>query len=120
VGQLLSAQYALPRHRRCAEDHPHLSDLSEFAKIQLLLDALCAKTPCPPQADPTELDEIIARIIAIDPTVSKQQSRSRDFLLLECWPLIGEEATLKRVRAAVRAPIYKRELKGLAKAALAE
>ncbi|MDR2007045.1 MAG: hypothetical protein LBP78_07380 [Acidaminococcales bacterium] len=91
------------------------AELSEIAKLWLLLDVLSVTTPHPPQFDPPELGEIIARIVAVDPTVSKQQSRNRDLLLMECWPLIGGKTTLERVRAAIRAPVYKRELKRLAK-----
>jgi hypothetical protein len=101
--------------RRLFATEASLSDLSEIAQIRLLLNAMQINAPRPPQTDCPELDEVLARIIAVDPTVSKRQSRHRDWLLVDCWLFIGEEATLKRVRAAIRAPIYKRELKRLAK-----
>jgi hypothetical protein len=96
-------------------DEPALAGLSELARLQLLVDAMCAAMPEPARTDHPELDEVFARIVAIDPTVSKQQSRQRDWLLLGCWPLVGEPATLKRLRAAIRAPLYRREISGLAK-----
>ncbi|MDR0439731.1 MAG: hypothetical protein LBI59_01925 [Candidatus Accumulibacter sp.] len=96
-------------------DEPALAGLDEFGRLQLLVDAMCAAMPGPAQTDHPELGEILARIIAIDPAVSKQQSRQRDGLLLDCWPVVGEPATLKRLRAAIRAPLYRREISGLAK-----
>jgi hypothetical protein len=96
-------------------DEPVLADLGEFGRLQLLVDAMKAGMSRPAQTDPPELGEVLARVIAIDPTASKQQSRQRDWLLLDCWPLVGEPATLKRLRAAIRAPLYRREISRLAK-----
>jgi len=89
--------------------------LNDLARLKLLVDALRASTPRAPADDPPGLDAVLSRIIAVDPTASKQQSQRRDWLLMDCWPLIGNAATLKRVRAAIRAPLYKRELSMLAK-----
>jgi hypothetical protein len=96
-------------------DEPDLADLGEFGRLQLLVDTLNAGMSKPAQTDHPELGEVLARIIAIDPAVSKEQSRLRDWLLLDCWPLIGEQATLKRLRAAIRAPAYRREVSRLAR-----
>jgi len=41
--------------------------------------------------------------------------RWRDGELFGLWPAFGEQATLDRVRAAVRTPQYRRELKVLAR-----
>ncbi|MDP9916910.1 hypothetical protein J2W24_002559 [Variovorax boronicumulans] len=91
------------------------TSLDALARLQLLVDAMRASTPHAPADDPPALDAVLARIIAVDATVSKEQSRRRDWLLMDCWPLIGDAATLKRVRAAIRAPSNKRELAKLAK-----
>ena len=61
------------------------------------------------------LNDVLGRIIAIDPRATKLQGQRRDWLLMDCWSLIGDPATLKRVRAAIRAPMYRRELSVLAK-----
>lgn len=92
-----------------------LDALSDLARLQLLVDAMRASTPRAPADDPPDLDAVLSRIIAVDPTSSKQQSQHRDWLLMDCWPLVGNAATLKRVRGAIRAPSYKRELSMLAK-----
>ncbi|SFP22960.1 hypothetical protein SAMN05443579_109309 [Variovorax sp. PDC80] len=92
-----------------------LDTLDAMARLHLLVDAMRASAPRAPAEDPPYLDAVLSRIIDIDPKISKEQSRRRDWLLMECWPLIGHPATLKRVRAAIRAPSYKRELSALAK-----
>lgn len=92
-----------------------LETLDTLARLQLLVDALHASTPRAPDRDPPALDGVLARLIAVDPSVSKQQSQRRDWLLTACWPLIGDAATLKRVRAAIRAPVYRRGLSALAR-----
>lgn len=94
-----------------------LAALNDLARLQLLVDAMRASTPQAPEEDSPALDAVLSRIIAVDPTASKQQSQHRDWLLMDCWPLIGNAATLKRVRGAIRAPLYKRALSMLAKSA---
>jgi len=98
-----------------APELARLEALGALARLQLLVDAMRASTPRTPADDPPNLDAVLTRIIAVDPTASKQQSQHRDWLLMDCWPLIGNAATLKRVRAAIRAPVYKRELSALAR-----
>lgn len=89
--------------------------LDELGRLNLLVDALRASTPRRPGQDPPMLNDVLGRIIAIDPRATKLQGQRRDWLLMDCWSLIGDPATLKRVRAAIRAPMYRRELSVLAK-----
>lgn len=96
-------------------EQPELVNLSQIARLQLILTALHADSEVPLETDHPDLDAVLTAIIAIDPTISKQQSRQRDHLLIYCWYLMGEERTLKRIRSAIRAPLYRSELKCLAK-----
>lgn len=98
-----------------APELAELGALDALARLQLLVDAMRAGAPRAPLNDHPALDAVLTRIIAIDPTASREQSRHRDWLLTSCWPLIGDTATLKRVRAAIRALSYKRELATLAR-----
>lgn len=90
-----------------------LDAVAELTRLDLLVEALCASSDPNPLLDHPHLGEILARVIAIDPATSKAVMRQRDQLLFSLWPAIGEAATLQRVRAAVRTPSYRRELKRL-------
>lgn len=94
-------------------------DLPEIQRLLLLVEAMLAH-PCEdtPDADHPELANILERIIAVDPTFSKEQSHLRDFTLSSTWPLIGEENTLKRMRSAIRSPTLRHEYMGLKKDAV--
>jgi hypothetical protein len=85
---------------------PHLEMNAEMI-------AIASASPDRPDADHPRLGALLDRVIAIDPTESKQVSQSRDAILFASWPAIGDEATLKRVRAAMRTPNYKREFSAL-------
>lgn len=94
-----------------------LPGLDELARLQLLIDAMQASYPKADEsgsdADHPDLSWVLPRIEAIDPSVSKERSRRRDWLLCDLWPVIADPATLKRVRSAVRAPLYRKELREL-------
>jgi hypothetical protein len=62
------------------------------------------------------LNDLVDRIIAVDPSTDRAAMRTRDWLLFSLWPAMGEKATLDRVRKAIRTPQYKRELKLLPRA----
>src|SRR5262245_30714124 len=89
---------------------PDLAALGELTKLGLLIDAMLADPARPLDDDHPQLAGLLARLIAVDPTVSKEQMRTRDWLLFSCWPVIGRPETLKAVRAAVRTPNLRREL----------
>lgn len=92
----------------------NLPDLDEPARLQLLIDAMLASYPKSGEpgydADHPDLVWVLPRIVAIDPTISKEMSRRRDSLLVDMWSVIGNSATLKQVRSAIRTPMFKREL----------
>ena len=86
------------------------ADLPEAWRLVSLVDAMLTHPQDPvSQADHPELEGILDRIIALDPTESKEQSRLRDYALSKTWPLIGQEATLRRMRSAIRAPMLRNE-----------
>jgi hypothetical protein len=89
---------------------PEVAALGELTKLRLLIDAMLADPAAPPDDDHPELAGVLARLVAVDPTVSKGQMRTRDWLLVSCWPVIGRPETLTAVRAAVRTPNLRREL----------
>lgn len=89
--------------------------LSEKDELGLLVQAVCAATGKAPERDHPLLGAIVDRIIAVDPTTDKATMRWRDGKLVALWPAFGEQATLERVRSAVRTPVWKRELTELAR-----
>ena len=90
-----------------------LSGVEPVDRMHLLILAIRASDRGVVGQDHELLPGVIDEIISLDPLESKQLSRTRDWLLVECWPAIEEQATLDRVRGAVRAPMWKRELKTL-------
>ena len=91
-------------------DAPELTDLPEMWRLLLLVDAMLAHPHEEiPQTDHLDLASVLDRIIAVDPTESKEQSRLRDYALSKTWPLIGQEETLRRMRSAIRAPKLRNE-----------
>jgi hypothetical protein len=101
---------------RLLATEPELAALGELTKLRLLIDAMLADRATAADAataaedDHPELAGVLARLIAVDPTESKEQMRTRDWLLVSCWPVIGRAETLATVRAAVRTPNLRREL----------
>ena len=93
-----------------------LSGVEPVDRMHLLILAIRASDRGVVGQDHELLPGVIDEIISLDPLESKQLSRTRDWLLVECWPAIEEQATLDRVRGAVRAPMWKRELKTLKQA----
>jgi hypothetical protein len=89
--------------------------LSEEDELTMLARAVRAASGHNPETDHPLLGEIVDRIIAVDPTTDKATMRWRDGQLFALWPAYGEQATLDRVRSAVRTPRYKRELTTLAR-----
>jgi hypothetical protein len=89
--------------------------LSEVDECTLLARAVRAAAGHNPGHDHPLLKEVVDRIIAVDPTTDKAVMRWRDAELFGLWPAYGEQATLDRVRAAVRTPRYRRELTTLAR-----
>jgi hypothetical protein len=87
--------------------------LGEIRELKLLAAALVAAAGPAPPADHPRLGEVLDRVIALDPTADKETMRDRDGILLQLWPAYGEESTLRRARAAARAPWIKRELSAL-------
>ncbi len=90
-----------------------LSAVEPVDRMHLLILAIRASDRGIVGQDHELLSGIIDEIVSLDPFASKQLSRTRDWLLVECWPAIEEQSTLDRVRGAVRAPMWKRELKTL-------
>lgn len=84
--------------------------LDGYAELSLLTHAIGIASAPAPRHDHPALAEVLARIEAIDPTVDKATMRIRDSLLFECWYGTGDEATLRRIRSALRTPAYRREL----------
>jgi hypothetical protein len=84
--------------------------LSELDELTMLAQALQDATGTHPERNHPLLDEIVDRIIAVDPTTDKATMRTRDGLLFSLWPAIGEQTTLDRVRKAVRTPRFRSEL----------
>jgi hypothetical protein len=91
------------------------SVLSEMDELTLLAKAVRKASGHNPERDHPLLGGIVDRIIAVNPTADKATMRWRDAELFGLWPAYGEQATLDRVRAAVRTPQYRRELKVLAR-----
>lgn len=89
--------------------------LSELDELSVLARAVRKASGHNPERDHPLLGEIVDRIIAIDPTTDKATMRWRDGELFGLWPAYGDQATLDRVRAAVRTPRYRRELTVLAR-----
>jgi len=89
--------------------------LSEMDECTVLAKAVRRAAGRNPTQDHPSLKGIVDRIIAVDPTTDKATMRWRDGELFGLWPAFGEQATLDRVRAAVRTPQYRRELKVLAR-----
>ncbi|OLF16275.1 hypothetical protein BU204_17955 [Actinophytocola xanthii] len=89
--------------------------LTETDELSLLAGAVRAASGHNPEHDHPLLGEIVDRIIAVDPTTDKATMRWRDGALFGLWPAYGDQATLDRVRAAVRTPRYRRELTTLAR-----
>lgn len=89
--------------------------LSEMDEVSVLAEAVREASGHNPERDHPLLGGIVDRIIAVDPTVDKATMRWRDAQLYYLWPAYGEQATLDRVRAAVRTPQYRRDLKVLAR-----
>ena len=84
--------------------------LSEIDELGVLAQALREATGKDPECNHPLLDQTVERIIAVDPATDKATMRARDGLLFSLWPAIGEQATLDRVRKAVRTPNLRREL----------
>lgn len=84
--------------------------LSELGESALLAASIRKATPHNPERNHPQLDAVVDRLIAIDPTADKAVMRGRDSELFDLWSAIGEQSTLDRVRKAVRTPAYKREL----------
>ncbi|RZS43575.1 hypothetical protein EV193_102555 [Herbihabitans rhizosphaerae] len=84
--------------------------LSEIDQLSMLAQTVRAASGHNPDRDHPLLDEIVNRIIAVDPTTDKATMRWRDAELFALWPAFGERSTLDRVRAAIRTPRYRREL----------
>lgn len=89
--------------------------LTESDELTMLARAVRAAAGHNPEHDHPLLGEIVDRIIAVDPTTDKATARWRDAELFGLWPAYGEQATLDRVRSAVRTPNYRRELTTLAR-----
>lgn len=89
--------------------------LSELDELSVLAGAVRQASGHNPVRDHPLLGEIVDRIIAVDPTTDKATMRWRDGELFGLWPAYGDQATLDRVRAAVRTPRYRRELTVLAR-----
>lgn len=87
-----------------------LEPLDQHARLQLLVDALAASQPADADTDHPEFESVFAEVAALDPKASRDASRRRDALLVSLYPAVGTAATLKRLRAAVRSPQWKREL----------
>lgn len=89
--------------------------LGDHGELAAICRAIVAASPPKPEQDHPALADVVDRLIAIDPSVSKAQMRLRDNLLWTLWSAIGERATLDRVRGAVRTPTIRRELRVLAR-----
>lgn len=98
------------------EREPTLAPLEERHRLHLVILSMRAAAPGAPEQDHPLLAPILERVLAMDPADSKEASRIRDWLLVECWPLIGSGETLARARAAARAPAMRRELTRLRRA----
>lgn len=88
--------------------------LTETDEVSLLARAVREASGWNPTHDHPALAGILDRILAVGPD-DKTTMRWRDGELFRLWPAIGEQATLDRVRKAVRTPNIKRELKVLAR-----
>jgi hypothetical protein len=84
--------------------------LTDMDELSLLAAAVVVASGHNPERDHPLLAGIVDRISAVDPTADKATMRWRDAELFGLWPAFGEQATLDRVRAAVRTPRYRREL----------
>jgi hypothetical protein len=89
--------------------------LTEMDELSLLARAVRAASGDDPERNHPLLDEIVDRIIAVDPTVDKATMRWRDLELYLLWPAFGEQVTLDRVRSAVRTPRFRWDLTTLAR-----
>jgi hypothetical protein len=88
--------------------------LDEVEELTCLVDAVRRETPEPPRTDHPAVSGLLDRIIALDPTESKQMMRTRDQLLGNLWMALGDRASLDRMVKAVRAPRLRADLrKGL-------
>ncbi len=86
------------------------ADLSELERLRLLVTAVVADSPRSPQLDHPLVEELIDRLLAVDPTIDSATMRIRDSLLSQLWPALGSSETLARIRKAVRTPGLRREL----------
>lgn len=93
--------------------HDDVRGMPEAEKLLLLVEATRCDPTAPVQRDHPKLDALLTRIEALNATSSSEMARQRDALLIECWPLVGEAKSLKRLRASIRAPAYRRQFTGL-------
>ncbi|MCK0112291.1 hypothetical protein MWU75_09090 [Ornithinimicrobium sp. F0845] len=90
--------------------------LTEVQQAQLLVDELLREVE--PSSHRVALPPEDSRVLALAERLGaidgdRATIRVRDWQFVRLWPLIAEEATLKRVRALVRAPNLRRELSAL-------
>lgn len=86
------------------DSHPELATTAEGTGLWPLVHAVAAAVRgAPLEADHPDLGWVLDRVLSMDP------GTTRDGMLLGLWPAVGDRDTLTRMRAAVRAPKYKRE-----------
>lgn len=84
--------------------------LDDTQKLQLLVDQLLREVPRAEGEEPED-----ARVLALaerigELTGDRETVRARDWMLVRLWPVVGAEATLRRIRALIRTPNLRREL----------
>ncbi|QFG68545.1 hypothetical protein [Ornithinimicrobium pratense] len=89
------------------------SRLTQTQRTQLLVDQLLREVPPAVTSAPED-----PRVLPLAERVGKLTGdrdvvRARDWQLVQLWPVVADEATLRRMRAMVRTPDLRRELTAL-------
>lgn len=93
---------------------PELATVGELERLDLRVRSVIAHAEDRARRnDHPALRPLLDEVIAVDHTVSRAVMQSRDRMLIDLWPAVGSAGTLAEMRRAVRAPVWKRELKEL-------
>lgn len=94
--------------------------LDEVGELHALVAAVASESPRPPTENHRGVEDLLTRISALDPDVSRAAMRERDHLLFDLRGAVGDEGTLARLRAELRTPRLVREAMRLVDDAPAE
>lgn len=108
VAALASAELAPYDELLVRLDGELANRVDESARCSLLVDQMLRELPIDPEEEDPRVLPLAERIGRLDG--DRGVRRHRDNQLFRLWPVLGDPATLKRVRALVRTPSIRREL----------